>query len=434
MKHIAAIDLGTSKIVGMVARKEQEEITILAIEEEKTSSLVKRGYVHNVGDLPFVIKRIIQKLENVTNERIAKIYVNINGQSLRTEDHTVVYPMKQEDEVTQELLDRLRLEVFKTRLESGEIFDVVAPEYYIKNTLEENPVGITCSQIECRYKLIVGKPSFKKNIERCFSHLNNVEIAGFFVSPLATAAAVLSPKEKELGCALIEFGAGVTTLSVYKNSLLRLLVTIPFGGSNITKDILKLDILGKYAEKLKIEIGSCDLRKEEKGRKITLKTDEAYGDELEVDVNKLNECIFARENEIVVNVLHQLTESKYKDQLPEGIVIAGGASQMDGLYSLIEKQVPLPIRQADLQAPINDVTHKLGHLGYEQIVGMLLLGTEDCLRPKVKVMEPVAPGEIEIGGKTKTDKDKEDTKKKKKKNPLGFLGDLFGSDLSSNLD
>ena len=426
MEYIAAIDLGSSKIVGMVARKENDDITILAIEKENSPSLVKKGAVHNVGDLPMVIKRVIRKLENVTGEQIAKVYVNINGPSLRAEEHIVRYTMKQDDEVTQELLDKLRLDAFNVQLESGEVFDVVAPEYYIKNTLEKNPVGITCSQIECRYKLIVGKSSFKKSIERCFKSLNNIEIAGFIVSPIATAAAVLPDKEKELGCALIEFGAGVTTLSVYKNKLLRFLVTIPFGGENITKDILHLDILGKYAENLKIENGSCDLAKEEKGRKITLKIDDNQNDLLDVDVSKMNEYIFARENEIVVNVLNQLTNSGYKDQLPTGIIIAGGASQMDGLYPLIERQTNLPVKQADLQIPINDETHRLTNLGYEQIVGMLLLGTENCIRPKVQTPPPPPPPPPVKSGENQSPGGK--------KNPFGFLKGLFDNDNSSDMD
>ena len=135
--------------------------------------------------------------------------------------------------------------------------DVVPNEYLIDNHLETNPVGTFCSDIEANLKLIIGRPSIKKNIERCLFERSKMQIAGYIISAQATAAALLTSNEKSLGCALIDFGAGTTTLSIYKDDLLRYMITIPFGGKNITKDIGTLNVLDTDAEKLKIAFGSA---------------------------------------------------------------------------------------------------------------------------------------------------------------------------------
>lgn len=383
MKYVAAIDLGTSKIAGMIARKEGDELTVLAVEREDTSSSVKRGYVHNIGELALKIKRILKKLENQFGKPIASVYVNVNGQSLRTEDNTITYSMRNDETITQELLDKLQKDAAKKSFPSEEVLEVVDPEYFINSVREISPVGVSCSQIECRYKLIVGKPNFKKNINKCFAEISGVEIAGYLTSPLSSAVAVLSDKDKELGCALVEFGAGVTSLSVYKNNLLRLLVTVPFGGENVTRDIQSLNVTAGYAEKLKFEIADAsNPQNVEKGKKVRLQSAESAGDVPEIEVRKLNECVYARENEIIVNVLNQLKESGYNDKLGSGIIIAGGASEMRGLQDLFKSLTQHEVKKADLMLPIDStgMNNVLSQPGYEQISGMLWLSEKSCLR------------------------------------------------------
>ncbi|MCL1942077.1 MAG: cell division protein FtsA [Candidatus Azobacteroides sp.] len=423
MKYVAAIDLGTSKIVGMIAQKEGDELTVLAVERENTVSSVKRGYVHNIGELALKIKRIVKKLENKFGRPIAYIYVNINGQSLRTENNTITYSAKNDEPITRELLEKLRNNAGKKQIPSGEVLEVVDPEYFINGVRELSPIGVFCPQIECRYKLIAGNPLFKKNINRCFSEIGETEIAGYIISPLATAAAVLSEKDKELGCALVEFGAGITSLSVYKGGLLRYLVTIPFGGGNVTHDITCLNVTADYADRLKFEIGNTfNPHSTEKGKKIRLQSADIGGDAPEIDVRKLNECIHARENEIIMNVLNQLNGSGYNDKLGAGIVIAGGASEMNGLTELFKSLTPHEIRKADLMIPIDSARPDiLVYPGCEQILGMLWLADKSCV--KEPVISEQHPSE---SNDEKVEKKPVKIQQKQPKNKKGIFDRLSG--------
>ena len=99
-----------------------------------------------------------------------------------------------------------------------------------------DPGGVPSDHIEGRFLNIIARSSVKQNIDKCF-HQAGIEIADYVISPLALANAVLTNSERRSGCMLIDFGADTTTVSVYKNNLLRHLAVIPLGGSNITKDI-----------------------------------------------------------------------------------------------------------------------------------------------------------------------------------------------------
>ena len=176
------------------------------------------------------------------------------------------------------------------------VLDVVSPSYFLDDKPESNPVGVPCSRIEARYKLIVGRPSLKLNIVNSISEQAKIEIAGILVSPLALGDVVLSDNEKDLGCALIGFGAGVTTISVYKGGKLASLSVVPFGGNLITKDITNLRVVESEAERLKITYGSA---KADRDNDMTIQVSLADGMGLrEIKLAELNGVIEARMDEI----------------------------------------------------------------------------------------------------------------------------------------
>ena len=121
----------------------------------------------------------------------------------------------------------------------------------------KNPVGVACSTIEAEYQVVVGRPNLALNIEKTITDKGRLQIAGLVVGPLASAAIALTEEEKELGCAFIDFGAGTTALSIYKGGILRRMVTIPFGGRNITRDIAELNFVESDAEQYKIKFGKA---------------------------------------------------------------------------------------------------------------------------------------------------------------------------------
>ena len=124
------------------------------------------------------------------------------------------------------------------------------------NNLQANPVGLVGSHIEGRFLNIVARASVRKNLEHCFQQAK-IDIADQLIAPLVTANAVLTESERRSGCALIDFGADTTTISVYKNNILRFLTVLPLGGNSITRDITTLQMEEEEAERLKKAYGDA---------------------------------------------------------------------------------------------------------------------------------------------------------------------------------
>ena len=156
-----------------------------------------------------------------------------------------------------------------------------------------------------------------------------------FVTPIAQADAVLSDDDRQQGCALVDYGADTTTVSVYKNGLLRFLRVIPLGSSLITSDlaqVLKIDT--DQAEKLKCIYGLCNMN----SSVDTTQTVEVSGRSFRLE--EIGDIIGARNEEIVRNVIARINDSGYADVLFAGVILTGGGSRLTGLQQVIAKLMP----------------------------------------------------------------------------------------------
>lgn len=391
-KYIAAIDLGTSKIVGIAGSKnEKGHLTVHAIEKENSGGCIKRGGILNVEEAASRIKKIISKLENRISEKIEKIYVGVGGQSLHTINHSVSRQLREDTQVTDELIASILGESQQFPVFNAEIIETVPTEYLVDNRLETQPKGVFCSDISANLKLIVARPSLKKNLNRCLVERVKVPIAGYIVAPLATAVATLTENEKSLGCALVDFGAGTTTLSVYKDNFLRYIVTIPFGGRNITRDICSLNVLEPDAERLKIAYGYAVNAPDQE--KNTQQVNIEGIDASRIKFQSLSRAVEARIEEIVENVIAQIEESGYAKQLSAGIIITGGGSQLKALSELIRQKTGMEVRKGSIPKNVtfSNREEAVFNPAYTEAIGLLLLGTESCVKEHTVEVKPETP-------------------------------------------
>jgi cell division protein FtsA len=417
---IAAIELGSSKIAGIAGRKNDDgSIRILAwAKEDSSPALIRKGVILNLAKTAESLTSVINKLEHSLNSSIDKVYVGIGGQSLHTVKHTVVRYLEDETVISQELIDRICHENRGAAPDDPDILDVAPQEYKVGNTLQTEPVGILANYIEGRFMNIVARTTIRKNLKHCFSQAK-IEIAGMFPSPLVTAKAVLTEDEMRAGCALVDFGADTTTVSVYKGNILRFLSVIPLGGNTITHDITSLGIEEREAEELKLTHGNALSDHEaEAQRTIPLKDNRTT-----IELSELNNIIGARAEELTANVLNQIKLSDYADKLLSGIVITGGGANLRNMDKLICKESKTErIRVA--AAPHFDVKPQeyagLKDGTLNTLFGLLAAGTENCCRPVVK--EPDAPSE----GSTVNVKEHPKPQKHPKKSTITKVKEAFG--------
>lgn len=366
---IIALDLGSSNITGVVGKKENNKITVIAVERESSTGSIRRGKVVNIDIAAGIIKKIITKLENKSKIKIESVYVGINGQSVKTIKHTISRHLPEGSIITSNFIQELYNEASNISLNSNYIIDIIPNEIRINDQIVADPEGMAAKKIQINMQLAVARQTISNSIAQAINKIG-IKIDGLILSPKADAVATLTKDERQNGCALVNFGGGTTTVSIYKSGYLQHQVTIPLGGKDITKDIASLGFIESEAERLKTTLGSAVIINDEQLKGITL---EGNGKN-SIKPKDLNRIIVARQEEIVVNINNQIKESGLKAQLKQGIVINGGASQMKDLPELIRKETNLEVHCGSLHNNIIiPQTLNIQTASYSQIIGLLML-------------------------------------------------------------
>lgn len=409
---IACIDFGTSSITGLLGRRnEQDVISIIASESVPADSSVKHGIVYNIDEAAGKIKKILSLLENKVGKKIGKVYVSVTGMSLKTIEHIQTQRLAVDTPVTFSMIERMEEQARVSHPPLLTNYGVVAPEVFLDSIRVNDYLEKPASTIEVRYRLIAGRPNLKANLQKCFVEKNRIDIAGYIVGPVAAGAILLDEEDKNKGCVLVDFGAGTTTVSVYKDGLLRTLSVIPFGGRTISKDIQSLGISAEAAESYKIRYGKIGKVKENLSKGSIADSS--------VDVRELNKIIQLRQEEIILNVINQITESGYTEELEAGIIITGGASQMKGLPDYLSEKAKMPVKQGAIKRLyINNAIDLLQNPSYSQCLGLMLFAKENCEKVETAKVEPVQPqaNQQPISQTENTTEKQADDKKDDKKN------------------
>ena len=378
---IVAIELGSSKISGIAGRKKDGTMQILAYAEEKTTACIKRGVVYNIEKTYQSINSIIAKLESVLKTKIARAYVGLSGQSLRSYKTVIRRNMLTQTFITNEIIDAMRQESYEIPYGDYEVLENFPQEYIIDQNIVAEPVGVMGTNIEGEYVDIIAKQSLRGNISTCFDNLS-VDVVEEFISPCQLADMVLTDSEKRSGCVLVDLGADTTTVIVYKNNICRYLATIPLGSNNINKDFASIQIEGQEAEDLKIKFGDAcsqdnDFADEENQTYAT--TDGRH-----IDIALIRRIIESRITEIVANVNSQIVNSNYSGKLLAGIVLTGGGSNMKNIEkAFLSTNKVEKIRVArSLTQPVVKTSNAgslvLDNAMSNTIVALLLAGTVPC--------------------------------------------------------
>lgn len=390
-EFIAAIELGSSKITGVAGKKNSDgSMQVLAYAQEDSSTFIRKGVIFNLDKTAQSLTSIINRLEGELKNSIAKVYVGIGGQSLRTVRNVVSRDLEEEAIISEELVSAIDDENIAIPVVDMDILDVAPQEYKVGNNLQANPVGLVGSHIEGRFLNIVARASVRKNLEHCFQQAK-IDIADQLIAPLVTANAVLTESERRSGCALIDFGADTTTISVYKNNILRFLTVLPLGGNSITRDITTLQMEEEEAERLKKAYGDALYEEDPEQEEATCKLDD---DNRIIKVADLNNIIEARAEEIVANVWNQIQLSSYEDKLLAGIILTGGAANLKNLDETLRKRSKIEkIRMAKLPRNTvhasNNILKKDG--SQNTLFGLLFEGNQNCCLTETAPQAAPAP-------------------------------------------
>lgn len=389
---IVAIELSSSRISGIAGKKLPDgSIQVLATASESASDCIRKGVIYNLDKTTLSLTSIIKKLESTLKASIGKVYIGMGGQSLRTIRNTEVRHLEEETKISQELIDSLKDSNRAVPIVGYQILGVAPQEYKVGNGLIVDPVGVQTDHIEARFLNIIAHKNMKENIRQCCDSvpIEIAEDADDLIAPIALADAVLTPSEKRSGCVLVDFGADTTTVSIYKNNILRHLAVIPLGGNNITKDICSQQIEEEDAEAIKIRFAQAYIEPKENDDES--KTYKLEG-KCSINAILLEDIVEARLNEILDNVSNQIVLSGYENKLLAGAIITGGGVNLKNMEEAFTKRTKIEkLRTAkDTHIPLKGMEIKKDGSS-NTLIAILAAGKENCCLIMPEVKEPTRP-------------------------------------------
>ena len=342
-KHIVAIDLGTSKIALTVAKVEGNDVQIIYYKETESAG-IRYSSVFNVKNVTEALASAIAQAEDELNIKITQAVVGMPKYPIRKVNANAEIDGRGEDtDITEEDIDALKSFAQDSYpLEDPEkeaIFGAVAQSFSDGENfqiIEQDIVGMTSDVLEGNFKIFIGKKSDLSKVDQVMNRCGVTAIQKFFTAD-TTAKAVLNSSEMESGVALVDFGAGCTSVSIYHGSIMRHYASIPFGGKNITDDIKsEAQISAKLAENIKLAFGAYmpDKLQSLSEKVIQIRSNTSEGDK-SISVKYLSEIITARVEEIMMAVLYEIENSGFADMLRSGIVITGGVAQCANICNFI---------------------------------------------------------------------------------------------------
>jgi cell division protein FtsA len=342
-KHIVAIDLGTSKIALTVAKVEGNDVQIIYYKETESAG-IRYSSVFNVKNVTEALASAIALAEDELNIKITQAVVGMPKYPIKKVTANAELDGRGEDtDITEEDIDSLKSFAQDSYpLEDPEkeaIFGAVAQSFSDGENfqiIEQDIIGMTSDVLEGNFKIFIGKKSDLNKVDQVMSRCGITAIQKYFTAD-TTAKAVLNSSEMENGVALVDFGAGCTSVSIYHGKIMRHYASIPFGGKSITDDIKgEAQISQKLAENIKIAFGACmpDKLQSLSEKVIQIRSNSSEGDK-SISVKYLSEIITARVEEIMMAVLYEIEQSGFADMLRSGIVITGGVAQCANLCNFI---------------------------------------------------------------------------------------------------
>lgn len=387
-RHLVAVDLGTSKIALTVARIEGDNTQILYYKEIPSDG-IRYSYISNPTRASVPVRKLIDNASSELGIQISQVIVGMPKYEVKQETASLKVPRSENECITMEEIENLRSCAADSYPlddpENEAQFGSVAQSYSTNEEfqlVEDDIIGMASSQMEGNFKLFIGRKSALMNIERAFRN-TGVCIARKYFTPDTTAKAVLHASEMDNGVALIDLGAGATSVSVYYGGIMRHYGSIPFGGKSITHDIQsEASISENLAENIKLAFGACMPDRLLNLSEKTIQIDSGGAAPAKhLSVKYLSEIITAREAEIVEAMLYEIECSGFADNLKSGIVITGGGANLANCANLIKDMSGYNVRTGyPIRTFSSDGCDGVNDTAASTAIGMIMAAkNEKCL-------------------------------------------------------
>lgn len=341
---IVGLDIGTSKIVAIVAEMRPDgHYEIVGLGQHDSRGL-KKGVVVNIESTVASIQHALEEAELMADCKIRTVYTGIAGSHIRSFNSSGMVAIK-DKEVTEADMSRVIETAKAVNIPTDQqILHVLAQEFIIDGQEDiREPIGMSGVRLEVRVHIVTGAVSAAQNIVKCVRRCG-LEVNDLMLQPLASSMAILTQDEKELGVALVDVGGGTTDIAIFTGGAIRHTAVIPIAGDQITNDIaMALRTPTLEADDIKLRYGIA--------KQVLADPDE------KIDVPGLGEraprtlsrqalaAVIEPRIEELFSLVHQvIRESGYEELLSSGVVLTGGSSLLPGMVELAEDIFLKPVR------------------------------------------------------------------------------------------
>ena len=376
---IVGLDIGTSKIVAIVAELQPEgTVKVIGLGQHISRGL-KKGVVINIESTMQSIQRALEEAELMADCKINNVYTGIAGSHIKSLNSHGMVKIK-DAEVSQMDVDRVIETARAIALPADQqILHILTQEFIIDGQEDvREPLGMSGMKLEVKVHIVTGAVAAAQNIVKCIKRCG-IEVSDLILQPLASSLAVLTEDEKELGVCLVDIGGGTTDIAVFKQGAIRHTAVVAIAGDQMTNDIaVAFRTPTQSAEDIKVKYG-CALRQLADSREIVEVPGVDGREPRQLSVQTLAEVLEPRVVELYEMVLNELRRSGMEEMIASGIVITGGSAMMRGMVELGEEIFHMPVRMG-LPRYVGGLSEVVGNPRYATGVGLVLMGKQQLER------------------------------------------------------
>jgi cell division protein FtsA len=371
------IDVGSTKIATTIGQAQENGIDIIGVGFAPSNGL-RKGMVVDIEETVSSISASLEEAERMSGLPITDAVVSIGGIHIQsTSSKGVIAISRQDGEITDNdilrVLDAARAVSVPT---NRDILHAIPRNYTIDGQEGiKDPIGMNGIRLEVETQVISGANATLKNLTKCLNQAG-VTVNDLVFTPLASAKAVLSKRQREIGVCLVDIGGGTTNYTIFEEGDVLHAGVLPIGATHITNDIaIGLRTTIDTAEIIKIKYGTATPQKIDPDEEINLhKIDK--NEEGNANRKYVSEIIEARLNEILIMIRDELRKVGRDGMLPAGIILTGGGAKQEGIIELAKNTLRLPTQVGEVTHNVSGMVDNLNDPLYSASIGLMLWGLE----------------------------------------------------------
>jgi cell division protein FtsA len=374
---VAALDLGSTRVVGLIGEVlgegREPRVRILGAATERTGG-IRRGVVRDIEEATRAIAKAMKDAQTMAGVEVGTVYCGIAGEHIAARSsHGVVSVTGSEIRTT----DVARVNDVASNISFGrdhELLHAIPQDYLVDQQAGiTEPIGMTGSRLEAEVYLVTVLGSALVNLRKC------VERAGyhpgeFVLEPVAASLSVLTPDERELGCAIVELGGGSTNVAIFQGGKIRHTASSMFAGGHVTNDLMQgLQVTQLDAERIKERFGAAYEPLVPETDTFQLPSTPGQGPRT-AHRRVLAHIMHMRLQEVLELALDEISRAGYRQRLPAGIILTGGGAQAPGIVELGREVFAMPVRVGTPGEGLTGLVDSVDSPRMAVPVGLLLYG------------------------------------------------------------